>query len=109
MRPETYDLVAAREEGYWWHRARREMAAGLLRRYGLARGSRALDLGCGTGGNLSIFSSFAPRFVVGIDVLPIALHHDRRKHSSVPLVLGDTKRRVLVADKRVINDTICIE
>jgi SAM-dependent methyltransferase len=98
MRPEAYDLVAAREDGYWWHRARREMAAGLLRRYGLAQGCRALDLGCGTGGNLSIFSSFAPRFVVGLDVSPIALQHARRKHPSAPLVRADLRRRLPFAD-----------
>ena len=101
MRPETYDLVAEREEHYWWHRARREMATGLLRRHGLARGCRAVDLGCGTGGNLSIFSPFAPRSVVGLDISPIALQHARRKHRSAVLVRADLRRPLPFVDASV--------
>jgi SAM-dependent methyltransferase len=92
VRPEAYALVSEREDGYWWHRARREMASNLLRRHGLAQGCRAVDVGCGTGGNLSVFSPFAPRSVVGLDVSPVALQYARRKHPTVPLVRADLNR-----------------
>lgn len=98
MRPETYDMVSEREARYWWHRARREMATGLLRRYGLAQGCRAVDLGCGTGGNLAIFTPFAPRSVVGLDISPIALQHARRKDRSARLVRADLRRPLPFAD-----------
>lgn len=98
MRPETYAMVSEREEHYWWHRARRAMAAGLLGRHGLAPGCRAVDLGCGTGGNLSLFAPFSPRSVVGLDLSPIALEHARRKHPSAPLVRADLTRALPFAD-----------
>jgi SAM-dependent methyltransferase len=101
MRPETYAMVSEREERYWWHRARRKMATGLMRRHGLAQGCRAVDLGCGTGGNLSIYSPFAPRSVVGLDVSPIALQHARRKGPSAPLVRADLARPLPFADASV--------
>ena len=91
-------MVSEREERYWWHRARRAMATGLLRRHGVAQGCRAVDLGCGTGGNLSIFSPFAPRSVVGLDISPIALQHARRKDPSAPLVRADLSRPLPFAD-----------
>ena len=87
-----YDLVAAREDRYWWHRARRAMAAGLLRKYGLAAGARTLDVGCGTGGNLAATAGFAPRLSAGLDLSPIALERARRRFPRAPLVRADLRR-----------------
>lgn len=101
MRPETYDMVSAREERYWWHSARRELAVRLLCRYAGGTGQRVVDLGCGTGGNFAIFGRFAPRMVVGIDISPLALTHARRKQPSAALVRADVGRPLPFADRTI--------
>ena len=89
MLPETYQRLAERENHYWWYRARRRMAVGLLRKHGLRNGIRAIDIGCGCGGNLAIFDSFEPSLVVGTDLSPIALDHARRQAREALLVRAD--------------------
>jgi SAM-dependent methyltransferase len=80
--PSTYQSVAAREDAYWWHRARRELAVALLRRHGLAQGCRAVDLGCGTGGNLRLFDAFLPALAVGVDLSEVAIGYARGKSAA---------------------------
>jgi SAM-dependent methyltransferase len=89
--PSTYHSVAAREDTYWWHRARRELAVALFRRHGLADGCRAIDLGCGTGGNLSLFDAFRPALAVGVDLSEVAIGYARGK-SAATLVRADLSR-----------------
>jgi SAM-dependent methyltransferase len=89
--PSTYQSVAAREDAYWWHRARRELAVALLRRHGLAQGCRAIDLGCGTGGNLGLFDAFQPALAVGVDLSEIAIGYARGK-STARLLRADLSR-----------------
>jgi SAM-dependent methyltransferase len=92
MRPEAYRMLAEREDDYWWHRARRSMSLGLLRRYGVRDGSRWLDLGCGTGGNLRLLDALNPSLVAGVDISPIALEVAQRKRPSALLVRADLNR-----------------
>jgi SAM-dependent methyltransferase len=87
----AYQMVAAREHTYWWHRARRELAVALLRRHGLATGCRAVDLGCGTGGNLRLFDAFEPTLVVGVDRSEVAIGFAHAK-SAGRLVRADLNR-----------------
>jgi len=89
MRPETYRMLAAREDSYWWHRARRAMSVALLQRCGVAHGGRWLDLGCGPGGNLALSEGFAPEITVGLDLSPIAIDLARRKQPAARLVQAD--------------------
>lgn len=92
MQPDTYYMLASREATYWWHRARRAMSAALLRRHGLARGARWLDLGCGPGGNLNFLAGMNPSMVVGVDLSPIALQLARSVASTSGLVRADICR-----------------
>jgi SAM-dependent methyltransferase len=89
MRPESYQMLADRQRTYWWHRVRRTMALSLLRRYGLARECRWLDLGCGPGGNLSMLDSLNPKLVVGVDLSPIALSLAQAYAPTAVLVRAD--------------------
>jgi len=51
-----FQLHAQLEDRHWWFRARRQILAGLIERYAsLPDGSRLLEIGCGTGGNLRHF------------------------------------------------------
>src|SRR5438046_552477 len=72
MKTETYEMLAAREGTYWWHRARRQMCVALLRKYKIAGAPRWLDLGCGPGGNLVMLDELSPELVVGTDISPTA-------------------------------------
>jgi SAM-dependent methyltransferase len=84
-------MIAEREDGYWWHCARRELAVALLQRHGLAQGCRAVDLGCGTGGNSTLFETFKPALAVGVDRSEIAIEYAKRK-SAARLVRADLSR-----------------
>jgi SAM-dependent methyltransferase len=98
MQPETYHRLAAREETYWWHRARRGLCQALLRKYGVQRGARWLDLGCGPGGNLRLLEGMEPALTVGVDLSPIALELAHSKVPGAALVRADIARCIPFAD-----------
>jgi ubiquinone/menaquinone biosynthesis C-methylase UbiE len=69
MEARAYDEMRALEDRHWWFRGRRRVLAPLLRQSLEASGARvALEVGCGTGGNLAHFSARFPgtRFL-GVD------------------------------------------
>ena len=98
MKAEAYEMLAAREGTYWWHRARRVMVRNLLRKYGLAERPTWLDLGSGPGGNLTLLDSLSPALVVGADISPIAREIARHKASHASLVGADIAKPLPFAD-----------
>jgi len=94
----TYAALAAYEDRFWWHRARRELVGDLLRRHGAAGQPRVLDLGCGTGGSFALFAPLAPALAVGLDYSAQGLAHARRKVPQAVLVQGDAGRPLPFAD-----------
>ena len=99
MHPETYTMLARRADTYWWHRARRHMSLALLRRAGLGRGCRWLDLGCGPGGNLGLLGPLAPELVAGVDLSPIALELAQRSGRPAALLRADITHPLPFADR----------
>src|SRR4029079_15548467 len=89
MRPEVFTHLGAKQNTYWWNRARRLMGAALLRRYGATRNGRWLDLGCGPGGNLIVADAFRSGLVVGVDFSPLALELAQSNLSHAKLVRAD--------------------
>jgi SAM-dependent methyltransferase len=89
MRPETYRMLAEREDSYWWHTARRALSTQLLTRCEIPHGCCWLDLGCGSGGNLPLSEAFAASFTVGIDVSQMAISIAHRKKPGAILVRAD--------------------
>lgn len=87
MHPNTYDNLSAVEETHWWFRHRRAVAREWLRR-ARVRDGVALDIGCGTGGNLPLLAEFA-RKVVGMDLSERALALCVKKHAGAALVRAD--------------------
>jgi len=86
MHPNTYDNFAAVEETHWWFRHRRAVAREWLRRARVvAPDGVALDLGCGTGGNLPLLAEFAGK-VVALDLSEQALELCARKRPDAALV-----------------------
>jgi SAM-dependent methyltransferase len=98
MLPETYEMLAAREDTYWWHVARRALSKKLLSQCAIPRGGRWLDLGCGPGGNLALSASFGPGLTVGVDVSPIALSIARRKKPGARLARADLNNALPFSD-----------
>jgi SAM-dependent methyltransferase len=73
MYEHEYDAMYRLEGSYWWYVARRELAQELLKNEINGRDSiRILDVGCGTGANITAFERLAP--TVGIDASLDALH-----------------------------------
>lgn len=65
MDPRNFAEIERLESGNWWYRGRRDLLGALLRRAG-RRFKSALDVGCGTGANLSALRPFADK-VSGLD------------------------------------------
>lgn len=65
----VYDRMAELDERHWWYRARREVLAALIsRRMELPADARILEVGCGTGHNLTMLKRFGR--VDGIEIDP---------------------------------------
>lgn len=53
MNPEIYRDMARDHHVHWWFVGRRKVLISLIRRLGLPKDARILEIGCGTGGNLA--------------------------------------------------------
>lgn len=86
MEPRTYDEMARLQEHHWWHRARRQIVASLLKRFGNGQEGRVLEIGCGPGGNLKMLSDFGP--LMAVEPFENAARHSKQmEHASI--VRGD--------------------
>jgi SAM-dependent methyltransferase len=80
-----YRQTAAVEGTHWYMVARRELVRAWLRRMGFA-GTRALEVGCGSGGNLPLLGEFCAE-VTGMDLSEVALRFGAR--TSARMVRAD--------------------
>jgi SAM-dependent methyltransferase len=79
--PDEYKLMASVEDTHWWWRARREIIARVIEQYSPPserNDRRVLEVGCGTGANLSMLAGFGD--VLGAESDSEAITHLRRKH-----------------------------
>jgi SAM-dependent methyltransferase len=84
-------MLAARQDTYWWHRARRRMSVELLRRHGAPADGTWVDLGCGPGGNLGIAAEFRARTSIGIDRSSVAIELARGRSKDASLIQADLR------------------
>ena len=78
MYEHEYEAMYSLEDVYWWFIARRQLAVEVLTREVAGRdAARILDVGCGTGSNLSAFSGLG--HAVGIDMSTDALGFCRQR------------------------------
>jgi SAM-dependent methyltransferase len=74
----VYDRMAAHDSTHWWYRARRDILADYLARYGgLPSEARILEIGCGTGHNLPMLARFGPVEAIEIDPAARAIASER--------------------------------
>jgi len=81
MERTAYHQIAAIEDTHWWFVYRRRLVAHLIEAAGGMRGEAALDIGCGTGGNLPFLKKYCAT-VSGLDLSEdaIALAHKKFPH-----------------------------
>ncbi len=77
MDPRHLDELAVLEETYWWHIAKRKLAASLLTRYFPTPG-RLLEGGVGSAGNLQHFRELGYE-VAGFDISDVAVERARSR------------------------------
>ena len=78
MYEHEYEAMFRLEDTYWWFVARRHLAVEIVaRELAGRRDARILDVGCGTGSNLSAFSKLG--HAVGIDMSRDALAFCRNR------------------------------
>lgn len=76
--PALFDAIAAAERRHFWFRARNRVLEAVLSPLGarMAAGTRALEIGCGTGNTLRVLSRACPRAtVVGMDLFAEGFRH----------------------------------
>ncbi len=91
MERSTYFQLAEIEDNHWWFVYRRKLMALLIERLGGIPDEAALDIGCGTGGNMSFLKNYCVT-VTGIDLSDDALALARNKHPGENFVKGDINK-----------------
>lgn len=79
MSPEAYVRMAQLEDKHWWFVARREILRHILQALPLPPTPEILELGCGTGGNLSMLQGFGA--VTAVEMNDYARLHAGKRHN----------------------------
>jgi len=104
----VYQQMAELDDRHWWYRARRRILADLIRREARPRaGARILEIGCGTGHNLSMLSGFGHVDGLELDDEAAALSEKRLGRtvlrSPLPELVGVRKKYDLIGAFDVIE------
>lgn len=97
MTPEQFELHAAIEDSHWWFIGRRFIIHNLVSSIILrtSSGRVLVDMGCGTGGNLS---SFKKTFeCTGIDISRDAILLAKRRFPEVNFICGGLEKQTYIA------------
>ena len=100
----VYDRMAAHDSTHWWYRARRDILADYLTRYGgLPEDARILEIGCGTGHNLPMLARFGTIDAIEIDPAARQIASERLGRS-----VGDAPLPALPGIERGAYDLIAV-
>ena len=100
----VYDRMAAHDSTHWWYRARRDILADYLARYGNLPGdARILEIGCGTGHNLPMLARFGRVEATEIDPAARAIAGERLGRT-----VGDAPLPALPGVERAAFDLVAV-
>ena len=88
MERAVYEAMAEHDERHWWYRARREVVAALIERVAQPpKNAQLLEIGCGTGHNLSMLAKFGEVDALEVDDIARGMAEERLGRSvlSAPL------------------------
>jgi SAM-dependent methyltransferase len=112
MEPQEYEKSYKLENCHWWFIGRRSLVASLVRRFAPETSGPVLDVGCGTGGNLSFLARYGPG--VGIDLIAQALNycHQRQlcniaRASALQLPFADGVFGLVTAFDVLYHEAVC--
>ena len=77
MQKYLYKDLYELEDTHWWHKSKRANIVNLLQKFLTIKNPKILDIGCGTGKNIEVFSKIGPTF--GVDKLPEAIEYCRKR------------------------------
>lgn len=86
MLPDTYRQMAQLEQDHWWFVARRKILCTLLQTLNLPATPSILEVGCGTGGNLSMLRRFGA--VTAVEMDAYARQHASLRSAAVTILAG---------------------
>ena len=83
MQPSEYKTLANHEENHWWFVSKRLLVKQCIEQYApqIPSDLYLLDLGCGTGANLTLARSLTPK-AYGFDISVHALRYSYQKHTN---------------------------
>ena len=88
MERSLYYQLAEMEDTHWWFVYRRKLIAALIESFGGVKGQDALDIGCGTGGNIAFLRAYCKK-VSGLDISDAAIALARKKYPDGDFREGD--------------------
>jgi len=91
------------EQRHWWFKGRRAVLRSMLNSFAIPSDSRILEVGCGTGGNLSMLGEYGQVEAMEYDTL--ALEFAKRKNPKLSILQGELPDRIPYEDETY--DLVC--
>jgi len=103
MEIEKYHEMARIQEQHWWFRGRRAHFSAILEDLKLGSNASILEIGCGTGANLSLLKEFGTVFAAEMDDFS---RNYTQEHSNIAVEYGELPDIIPFVDKNF--DLICM-
>lgn len=88
MEPSAYVQMSQVEQVHWWYVARRDIIRQTIKSLNLPNNAKILEVGCGTGGNLSMLSEFGQVSAIEMDENAIKIANDESAKNKVDIQIG---------------------
>ncbi len=77
MRDDSIHRLFEYEDNYWWFKVTRDFLDNYLQSLDRSRSIKILEIGCGTGGNLSLLASFGEIYNLDLNLKALTYCHQR--------------------------------